>query len=670
MANRSIHNFIKVATRKWAIRAALGVALVGWPLLHFAQKPLRLSQVATDQYFKEEVRWYAGPLHSTLADTLTFKWQPLPPKPVGNAQQAHWLRFAFYNDTDSIQNVFVNTSPSNQHVQFFVQNAAGSFKKLEAGSLVPTSRWASNAYDNYIPLTLTARQTVRIYARIANRAGLFSTFTGMNTPQLSLNLRLESEAYHRQTSLRDYRRNMPEFQYRSWIQGALLLVVLFVGLLYWRYRQRIFLYYWGYVACSFLFSLLKVRAYTPLGRALGEWPLLKMHLMESVMWWGIGLYLFFIIELLDLPKNSPQSQRWFRQVAYAMMGYGVVYLGVMILTNDGGVQQLSFWGGRFIAIPIYAFSLWWVGRRVKSPMVPYVMWANIVLGFFGILAWLRAGEVILKGVKFPADLDDLLTLSFAVVMEILVLSLALAQRFRLSEKEKSENQRAYFQELEAKAMNEKRMAETEMLALRSQMNPHFLFNSLNSLEYLIMSNNEEKATQYLAKFSKLLRMTLTHSREDTISLSDELTALRHYLDIEATRMGEDFSYTLEIAKEIEIETVMIPPLLLQPFVENAIWHGLMPSHHSDKRLTVRVFQKEAHQLQFEIEDNGIGLKKAAELRSRSTMKRKSYGMDITQRRMELFNRNYPNQLNIEVFDLQKDSASGTLVRIGYQIEAL
>jgi sensor histidine kinase YesM len=202
-----------------------------------------------------------------------------------------------------------------------------------------------------------------------------------------------------------------------------------------------------------------------------------------------------------------------------------------------------------------------------------------------------------------------------------------------------------------------------MLALRSQMNPHFLFNSLNSLEYLIMSNDEEKATQYLAKFSKLLRMILTHSREDAISLTDELTALRHYLDIEATRMGDGFSYTIEIAKEIETETVMIPPLLLQPFVENALWHGLMPSHLPHKHLIVRVLQKEPHQLQFEIEDNGIGLQKATELRNRSTMKRKSYGMEITQQRIALFNRNYSNQLSIEVFDLQKDNASGTMVRI-------
>jgi Histidine kinase/7TM diverse intracellular signalling/7TMR-DISM extracellular 2 len=641
--------------------------VVSLPLHCLGQsQTLRVSQWQQSQYLNDYAQWTETDLPKTLRDTASFRWQSFSVKPQPKAHRAYWLRFVLYNDTDSTETIFANTSPNNHHVQFFTQTPDNQSKKMESGTMLPTSRWASEYYDNYIPLRLAAGQTLLVNVRVANRSGVLPTFTGINAPKPSVNIRLEREAHHLRASLRDYRQNMPEYQYRSWIQGALLLVLLFVGLLYWQYRQRIFLYYGGYVLAGVVFSLLKTRAYTPLGHALGEWPLLKAHLMESVMWWGIGSYLFFIVELLDLPKNHPHIQRRFRQMAFGLTGYGLLYLVLMLLTNDGGLQQISFWGGRIVAIPIYVITLLWVVRRAQSPMVPYVLAANAVLGFFGIIAWLRAGEVILKGVKLPANVDDLLTLSFAVVMEILVLSLALAQRFRLLEKEKTESQRAYFEELEAKAANEKRMAETEMLALRSQMNPHFLFNSLNSLEYLIVAHDEAKATQYLAKFSKLLRMTLTHSREDAISLADELTALRYYLEIEATRLGEGFSYSIEVAKEIDLDSVMIPPLLLQPFVENAIWHGLMPSHQPDKRLTVRIAQKLADQLEFEIEDNGIGLQQATELRNRSTMKRKSYGMEITQRRIELFNRTYPNQLHIEVFDLQKDSRTGTLVRIGYK----
>lgn len=300
-------------------------------------------------------------------------------------------------------------------------------------------------------------------------------------------------------------------------------------------------------------------------------------------------------------------------------------------------------------------------------MVKYVIWANIMLGFFGILAWLRAGGILLKGVKLPGNVDDLLTLAFAVVVEILVLSLAVAHRFRLMEKENADNQLAYYVALQNKSVYEKRMAETEMQALRSQMNPHFLFNSLNSLEYLIMSNDEPKATGYLAKFSKLLRMILNHSREESITLEEELTALRYYLDIEAMRLGDDFSYVIQVEKNVDTERVVIPPLLLQPFVENAIWHGLMPSDQPSKNLTIRIRPMGINCIGFEIEDNGIGRKKATELRNRSTVKRKSFGMDITQQRIELFNKNYPTQLSIEIFDLQRENQTGTMVKIEYKM---
>lgn len=632
------------------------------------QQLLSLSEVERHIHLSKKAVWFAAPLKSTLADTLAFRWEALPSPLSVDARKAHWLKFGIVNDFDTTKQVYFYTLSSNQHVVFFIKSPLGDLQILESGTMLPTSRWAHSDYDNYIPLRLRPRQQVQIYARIANRAGLLPTFTGFNTPKPSLNLILETEKYHLSVALRDYRRNMPEFQYRSWIQGALLLVLLFVGLLYWQYRQRIFLYYGGYVLAGVLFSLLKTRAYTPLGHALGEWPLLKTHLMESVMWWGIGFYLLFVGYLLDLSKNYPKVYRWFRRMAIGLIGYGLFYLVVILLTNDGGLQQISFWGGRIVAIPIYVGTLVWMARKVKSPMIKYVLWANGVLFFFGIIAWLRAGEVILKGVKLPADMDDLLTLSFAVVMEILILSLALAQRFRWLEKEKTESQKAYFQALENKNKTEKRIAETEMQALRSQMNPHFLFNSLNSLEYFIMTNDEHKATQHLAKFSKLLRMTLTHSREAAISLADELTTLRLYLDIESARLGEGFSYNIEISKNINPYDIEVPPMLLQPFVENAIWHGLMPSQNSEKCLLVRVFQKEDNKVLFEIEDNGIGLQKATELRNRSTMKRKSYGMEITQQRIELFNRNYPHQLNFEIFDFQKNNATGTLVRIEYHTE--
>jgi len=600
-------------------------------------------------------------LHKQLAN-----WQKSNEKPPTYAQRANWLHFILKNDTDTTQTVFVYLTNVNQRVDFYISQQ-GHYELKRGGIMLPTSNWAYPESDIYIPILIEKEQTVIVLARAAHHEGIFPFWTSFQSPRPSLDFNIQKEADFYRTTAKDYRKNMPEFQYRSWIQGALALVVFFVGMLYWQYRQRIYIYYWIYVFCGFVFSLLKTRSYTPIGQSLGEWPMLKTHLMEGLLSWGVGAYLLFMIELLDLSQKHPAMQRWFRRLASILMTYGFLYMAVMLTTNDLGFQQFSFWWGRVVALPIYGIALFWISRSVKSPMVRYVVWANIMLGFFGVLAWLRAAGIILKGVKLPGNVDDLLTLAFAVVMEILVLSLAIAHRFRLIEKENADNQLAYFIELQNKSIYEKRMAETEMQALRSQMNPHFLFNSLNSLEYLIMSNDEPKATGYLAKFSKLLRMILNHSREESITLEEELMALRYYLDIEAMRLGDDFKYMIQVEKKVDTERVVIPPLLLQPFVENAIWHGLMPSDQTNKMLTVRIRPVSTDRIEFEIEDNGIGRKKAAEMRERSTVKRKSYGMDITQQRIELFNKNYPTQLSIEVFDLQDATQTGTLVKIGYKM---
>ncbi|WP_158550015.1 histidine kinase [Runella aurantiaca] len=633
---------------------------------------LRLSEFKEHRMLFEKAVFTTTPLREKRQISPQFftnqfsNWQPLTPQSPTYTDRTHWLHFRVHNDTDTAQTIYINVHSANQIVVFYVAYN-GQISALRSGYMTPSSQWALPADDRYIPLIFPKGATFDLLAQLSNYAGILPFWTGIQSPKPSFRLQLEKESFYLKKTLNEYRRNLPEFQYRSWIQGALALAVLFVGLLYLKYRQRIYAYYWAYNLCGFLFSLLKTRAYTPIGQSLGEWPLLKSHLMESLLWWGIGAYLLFMTELLDLAKTHPLMRRWFRRLAILLGGYGFVYITVMLLTNDGGFQQFSFWVGRFIALPIYIFTLIWMSRSVRSPMVPFVIWANSMLGLFGILAWLRAGEVILKGVKLPANVDDLLTLSFAVVAEIIVLSLALAHRYRLLEKEKTESQLAYYEELQNKSFYEKRMAETEMLALRSQMNPHFLFNSLNSLEYLILSNDEHKATGYLAKFSKLLRMILNHSREESILLEEELTALRYYLDIEATRLGEGFTYSIEVADSVDTQRLIIPPLLLQPFVENAIWHGLMPSDKLPKNLRIRVRLADAHRVEFEIEDNGIGRKKSAEMRSRSSVKRKSYGMDITQQRIALFNRNYPNQLSIEVNDLQREKETGTLVRIVYNL---
>jgi hypothetical protein len=197
--------------------------------------------------------------------------------------------------------------------------------------------------------------------------------------------------------------------------------------------------------------------------------------------------------------------------------------------------------------------------------------------------------------------------------------------------------------------NEKRQAEfqqkaseLEMQALRAQMNPHFIFNCLSSINKFILKNDTDTASDYLTRFSRLIRQSLTNSQLSLIPLSDEIEMLRLYLDMERLRFSESFNYNIVYENTIEPETIYIPPMLLQPFCENAIWHGLqhLPAGRHGKegygKLEI-IMSLQNGELQCIIADNGIGREKAAELKNRLNGKQKSFGLKITTERLALFN---------------------------------
>lgn len=186
---------------------------------------------------------------------------------------------------------------------------------------------------------------------------------------------------------------------------------------------------------------------------------------------------------------------------------------------------------------------------------------------------------------------------------------------------------------EIKLQSEKKQAELEMQTLRAQMNPHFIFNSLNSINRFILTNDRSGASAYLTKFSKLIRLILQHSAAQFISLAGELEALRLYLELESLRFGEQFSYRIVCDQELEQDFIKMPPLLLQPYIENAIWHGLM--HKSSKGHLLIDLRLDYAALVCTIRDDGIGRKKAAELNSKSAAGHKSMGMNITEQRLAM-----------------------------------
>jgi lipopolysaccharide biosynthesis regulator YciM len=214
-------------------------------------------------------------------------------------------------------------------------------------------------------------------------------------------------------------------------------------------------------------------------------------------------------------------------------------------------------------------------------------------------------------------------------------------------------------ELQQKATN------LEMQALRAQMNPHFIFNCLSSINRFVLKNETEAASDYLTRFSRLIRMVLINSQKTMITLEDELEMLRLYLDMERLRFKHSFDYHIIFSNTVDAGNIFIPPLLLQPFCENAIWHGLMHKK-GQGRLDIQI-RMEDQAVHCVITDNGIGRKKAEGLKSKSVEKSKSLGLKITTDRLALLNEDRNIQSFYQIHDLVAEDGSAAGTKVALQI---
>lgn len=196
------------------------------------------------------------------------------------------------------------------------------------------------------------------------------------------------------------------------------------------------------------------------------------------------------------------------------------------------------------------------------------------------------------------------------------------------------------------------LATSQLTALRAQMNPHFIFNALNSIQQYILKGDVDQANKYLSKFSRLQREVLNHCDQNFISLDKEIEMLNLYLELEQLRFNENFQYSISLEKEIDSTELKIPPMILQPFVENAIWHGLMPKKGS-KELSIEFLLSSEDLLQCVVRDNGIGRVEAARLKetSKSTPTHKSKGLNLVYERLNILEKQYQQPFEVVISDL-------------------
>lgn len=210
------------------------------------------------------------------------------------------------------------------------------------------------------------------------------------------------------------------------------------------------------------------------------------------------------------------------------------------------------------------------------------------------------------------------------------------------------------------------LAEAQLSALQAQMNPHFVFNALNSIKRMILDDEKDKASRYLSKFAQLIRLTLNHSRETFVTLRENVEYINAYLEMEQLRFKDSFNATVKVDAAVDDEEVYIPSLMIQPLVENAVWHGLLHKE-GRKKITVR-FSANGPYIICSIEDNGIGIRRSEAKKNQQHAAHKSVGLDNLRNRIAIMNEKFDMDCSLTITDLSETDATltGTLVVLKFK----
>ncbi len=249
-----------------------------------------------------------------------------------------------------------------------------------------------------------------------------------------------------------------------------------------------------------------------------------------------------------------------------------------------------------------------------------------------------------------------------IIIGVLILLASLFFIGRLRATKKAELITVELRETQKRLAIEKQYRDSELKALKAQMNPHFIFNALNSIQEYIMFNKKELASDYLGKFADLIRTYLQHSDTGLISIQEEIDSLKMYLDLECLRFEDSLEYTFHVSEKINKDGLHIPTMLIQPYIENAIKHGLLHKKEG-RKLSVSFLSKDNNSIQCIIEDNGVGREKAKEIKAKRNVLHKSFATKATQSRLELLNYRKDNKIGVEIIDLidKNQQAIGTKV---------
>ncbi len=425
-----------------------------------------------------------------------------------------------------------------------------------------------------------------------------------------------------------------EYNFRAvFFLGGIAFLLLYTFGIYFIYKQRLYLLYGAYLL--FLLLYLGVKMYPAQSTVLfGGWPILNHAWNEVTQILLNYWYVRFVRKFLDAKNLYPIIDKAGKAIEWIILGFVAAVL-ISIFYNP------------------LSTSLYTIVTTERLMMIAFAVITNIYIVLNlkdrrGI--YIVAGStMLLTGSVTALIMGDIQYFMIGVIIEIFIFGMGLGILMKRREDERS-------------ALN-KEMEKVKMRALQTQMNPHFIFNSLNSIRSYMIKNETKEASGYLAKFSRLIRQILEYSTEEFITLKEELQILSLYVQIEQLRFRDEFGFIIEVDNSINEEELVVPPLIVQPFLENAIWHGLMQKQ-GEKRIELSV-KDSGKKLRIILRDNGIGREEANRGNDGKPKETRSMAIDLTTQRIEMLDEKDHTQEKVTIIDLYDESRkpTGTEVRL-------
>ena len=550
-----------------------------------------------------------------------------------------WLKLTVKNPTDSLINLLFTTGV-HESVEVFWKDK-NTYKPIN----LVRQEWLPNQRpyrfdEQYIPLAFGANRSYQLLIKVTEHPQLYFKLTP----------KFVSYAWEYDSKIKAFYDEYFYFVQDAFYVSVLFFIAIYVLILFSVERKRYYVYYSLYLFFLLLFSFWAIEHSPYIQFIFSYLPALKFSANNNTYLLLTNIfYYLFINEFLELPKIAPRfSKIMLFYIRFVLGGLLVIDTFINFVLHNyplgGYIWILS--QPIIVLFGIYgAFELF----KLKGKLVLYIQIGSTAL-LFGAIYGFSEQILLIK----PADnilmrLVPSLPFNIGVLIDIFCFSTALGYKTWLTQRERNHLTKA--------------VKESELSTLRSQINPHFVFNSLNSIKSYILKNRSLEASEYLTDFSTLMRSILQHSKEKFISLTDELDTTLLYIKLEKLRFEENFDFIYDCQEGIDADEVLIPPMLLQPYVENAIKHGLM-NKMGNRSLKLCLTITPNQQIMISIDDNGIGREQASLLRKNS-IKHQSMGMNINDERIKLLGLTNDLHINIAIIDkkLPNGSSDGTKVMI-------